>query len=367
MRDDDFEYFHQLPLLTRSVSYGADSILNLISITRFPCTHCLSHLEQKRISGRWATPSNSSSDEASESRTDAPTSGQAACSIKEDNEGQLDPTSLASCRQSNLQTEHPPSVGIQETSSQGSPGFFPCRQCSYKQREHRIYLVGQLLNAVEAGKIDLWDSELAKKLRPPANKTLPKIGDTLFSNDVIQWMSSGSLTNSDLVKFCREEKIRVVFKYDQPVNQAQNHDETGVSVPTPTCIQDTQPTAIDNQALSTDSQPYNQSRTSLIGPTATYLELAKAFAVVSSEDANLKWFRERCSNPRRYKAFQLALATPGKRGGDAARFYVLSIVAHLHEKEGINLRKLRLGIEKRFPSALDLFDTYFWQQNSFDT
>lgn len=357
----EIEYHHQLTLLCRSLSYSAESIIQLISITRFPCNHhCLPTEQPLPIVGRWAICPDNAYAKAIEQLNDAdmPITGQSALAMEEDHEGEAEAACQTHSLKSDAQRTQIPTPLNQVTSDNGKPGFFPCKQCSEKQREHRMYLVGQLLDAVEAGKIDLWDSELAKKQRPPVNKTLPNIGDTLFSNDVIQWMSSGSLTNSDLIKFCREEKIRVVFEYDQPDNQAQIHDTTDVSVATPTSTQNTQQTAIDNQALSTDSQPDNQSQTSVKGPTATYSGLAMAFAVRSSEDTNLKWFRERCSNPGRYKAFQLALATPGKRGGEAARFYVLPIVAHLQKTEKINPRALRSGIQKCFPDALDLFDTY---------
>jgi len=228
MMQEDIEYFYQLTLLCRSVSYSAESIIQLMSITRFPCNHLLPPDQPLPIIGRWAARTDNASAAAIEQHTDAdmPINGQSARSIDEDHEGEAEGTHQAHSLQSEDELTQIPTTISQETSESGKPSFFPCKQCSEKQREHRMYLVGQLLDAVEAGEIDLWDSELAKKQRLPVNRTLPNFGDTLFSNDVVRWMLSGSLTNEDLIKFCRSEKIKVAFKYDPLVEQATKQDSS---------------------------------------------------------------------------------------------------------------------------------------------
>lgn len=93
-----------------------------------------------------------------------------------------------------------------------------------------------------------------------------------------------------------------------------------------------------------------------------YKVLANAFKVEEREDINLKWFKERCSNWRRYPGFKDALVEEGKRGGGAATFNVLQVVAHLGEKgnkEKIPLRLLRSSIKKNFPEILQVFDDLF--------
>ena len=228
MMQENIAYFYQLTLLCRSVSYSAESIIQLMSITRFPCNHRLPPNQPLPIIGRWAARSGNASATAIEQRTDAdmPINSQSAFSMEDGHEGAAEGTCQTHPVQSEDELTQIPTTINQETSESGKPGFFPCKQCSEKQREHRMYLVGRLLDAVEAGEIDLWDSELAKKQRLPANRTLPNFCDTLYSNDVIRWMLSGSLTNEDLIKFCRSEKIKVAFKYDPSVEQATKQESS---------------------------------------------------------------------------------------------------------------------------------------------
>lgn len=227
MQDEEIEYFHQLNLLCRSVSYSAESIIQLISTTRFPCNHRLPPEQPMPILGRWAVPADTAIDQNNEA--DMQMNGKSACSMQKDKVNEAEISCQSHSRQLDALLSQIPITMHQETLENRKPGFFPCKQCSEKQREHRMYLVGQILDAVKAGKIDLWDSELAKKQRLPENKTLPNFGDTLFSNDLIRWVLSGSLTNADLIQFCRSEKIRVAFKYDPSVEQSTKQESTNTS------------------------------------------------------------------------------------------------------------------------------------------
>ncbi|TXH13676.1 MAG: hypothetical protein E6R02_02310 [Gammaproteobacteria bacterium] len=106
---------------------------------------------------------------------------------------------------------------------------------------------------------------------------------------------------------------------------------------------------------------------------ATYIELANAFKIKNDDEKNRQWFRERCSNPNRYKEFLAARTVAGRRQpGAAALFDVLSIVAILlgckKQKERKHSdfyrpldyrRYLRNQIEHHFPNLLRDFDTYF--------
>lgn len=232
---EEFEYFHRLTLLCRSVSYSAESIIQLISITRFPCNHRLPPEQPLQIIGRRSACPDNPSATSIEQETDKTNNGQNACSLEENHDGEAkDPFELF-WRQSDFGLNQKPTTINQETSDEGQSGFFPCKQCSNKQREHRMYLVGQLLDAVEAGDIDLWDSELAKKQRLPGNRTLPNFNDTFFNNDVVRWMLSGTLTNEDLIKFCRSEKIQVVFKYDPSVDHGTKQEPTNTT-PEPAAV-----------------------------------------------------------------------------------------------------------------------------------
>lgn len=89
------------------------------------------------------------------------------------------------------------------------------------------------------------------------------------------------------------------------------------------------------RALSTKTRNHDEARTEEDSNNdksrlATYIELTNAFKIKNDDEKNRQWFRERCSNPNRYKEFLAARTMLGRRQpGAAALADVLSMVAIL--------------------------------------
>jgi hypothetical protein len=191
---------------------------------------------------------------------------------------------------------------------------------------YRGYLIIQLLRLVVNGEFNLWDLENQVK---PIPRHL--INNPTWDSSAFYWSKNACIYQSDLIRFCKSEKILIEF------------DGQGGRA---------------NEQIG--SQTFDSRMKLRVGDTANHKELANAFRVKDNEDENRKWFHERCSNHERYKAFEAALGTPGKKGGEASTFRVLEIAAFLLEKNHIkNWRQLRVGVSKIFPSLLDDFDTFF--------
>ena len=95
-----------------------------------------------------------------------------------------------------------------------------------------------------------------------------------------------------------------------------------------------------------------------IGEVGNFRQLSAAFRVKINSEDNLKWFKTRCSDYRKYKIFKNAIDTPGKRGGDPATFNVLMILASLYEI-GENLKMLKSGGKREFPKLSDQINSLF--------
>ncbi len=220
-------------------------------------------------------------------------------------------------------------------------GHNVCNQCAFYRDEEKKYLIQRLFTSVVERKFDLWNSFADKVKNPPV------------LSDAYMWAVTASIYRSDLIKFCRSEKIDISFENEQKDGQTNDqavHRANESSTSLNGCI-----------ATTADSQ----GRTVNKFKFADYVQLAEAFQVDSDPTKNLNWFKNRCSDLNKYPAFKQALAIKGERGGDAAKFDVLLIAAHLMENRKIYkpahyANYLRARISRCFPLVdLNEFDDRF--------
>lgn len=197
-----------------------------------------------------------------------------------------------------------------------------CESCQKGRIDAKTDLMERLQEAFAEGKIKLWNVYSDRLLRPSAYSTPQLLAQfsTIFA--------------SDLIEFCQSEKLTVSFGQLLPTNAPQEA-----------------PAAIEEQPLLT--------KFNLLTISADYIQLANAFMVDIDEDTNRNWFKLRCSEHSKYKAFASALAAPGERGGKCATFWVVMIAEILNQKKNKDLSQLRARVARNFPAALDEFDYYF--------
>jgi len=191
--DGEFDCRYTL-IFPKAEAFAVDDVLNFISEVKNPCNH---HPESKRVpffSSKWPE-------------------------VTGDNT-------------SNEQTDSHSSNGV-------------CNRCAYDRNSFKKYLTGRLQKAVVEGRIELWNTFAEKVKEPPAN------------NDAFLWAVTASIYRSDLIKFCRSEKIRVIFEDEQATSQTicttkENIANPNEDIALPVRIQSGLEPAINSQdALST--------------------------------------------------------------------------------------------------------------------
>lgn len=154
------------------------------------------------------------------------------------------------------------------------------------------------------------------------------------------WAKMAYIYKTDLVSFCMEERVRILFG-DEVAEIQRKWVETSV-------VAD----KVD------EPDPIERG-------IADYKRLAEIFDVEPNADQNLAWFKNQCSNNlNRNKLFKDALVKNGRPGGQAAQFSIILIVAalmdHKNVRAGIKRSDhLRRRIEKYTPELLDEFDDKF--------
>lgn len=225
----------------------------------------------------------------------------------------------------------------------------PCPHCANDRALTKAYLIQCILQAVEEEKFKLWSDYQGQVLIPPINpytkdpdarQRLPvahRSNPRPMYSTPESWAAFGLIYRADLLTFCAGEKIAVQFDGEQSdVKSGQ-----------------------DDPKVEKASHKAKENRICSSNEAANYRQLAVAFKVEPDENRNLAWFKDRCGNTKRYKAFAEALCVLGQKGGAPSTFKVLEIAAYLNERQSQSLNKLRHGIKKAFPGLLDQFDQYF--------
>lgn len=207
----------------------------------------------------------------------------------------------------------------------GMPANYPlpnraiCNACDYDKKLYRFQLMKRLQKAVKNNELEVWGGSRRNQVSIP-----PDTDDKYLS----EWAIMAELYKDDLVKFCRKERVKVVF--EKSPEEARIAEEARI---------------VEKN----------------LGSYATYYELANAFCVKNDKAKNLTYFKDKCSSTNRYSGFKEARRVAGKRGGGghAAKFDVLQVAAILEEKKQLNKEALRRAVHKNFPLLADEFDDRF--------
>lgn len=278
-------------------SYSVDDILDFISVIQYPCLH---HLDSRPAPTALVHPDSKNITILPTKWNISPTSHQVA-SISMENAAYHRDTSPV------------------------------CNACKQARILAKQYLAKRLHEAVTSNMFEIWYLPRKQVIPPPqlvATAEGSKSGPPFLSDDprlrsssLDGWILGASLYRNDLETFCTCEKLEFAFE--------------------PTKTQQAEPSSFKH--------------------AANYRQLANAFKVKFNEDENLKWFRQRCSDHKKYKEFSNALITPGKPGKkDApATFNILLIADFLCKKGLLTLYRLRKAVEKEFPYLIDEFELNF--------
>lgn len=275
-----------------------------------------------------------------------------------------------------------------------------CTQCRTEVTEYKDYLLRRLREDVVLGKFKLWDMSLNRSLAPPPNK---EGGDTptakesdselsrplfrkmrsqpaqalrehsfiralhktvrnqhaILSQDrnyktLLWWATAAYIKQTDLVSFCKEERVRILFEDDI----AKIRNETEESTTENARKSEIKPNDIEE----TSNESAKTSELEQCKGTADYKRLAEIFQVDLNQDRNLKWFKNQCSNNLgRGKLFREALVEKGHPGRKASQFSIILIAAALRDQKNVRPEVkipgyLRRRIEKFEPDLLDEFD-----------
>jgi hypothetical protein len=259
---------------------------------------------------------------------------------------------------------------------------------------HREYLSERIQKAVIDKKFELWDLNSGKVVSPPSRQTIVDamesssfskslwggikskltfwkepsfIGQLKKSQQIpssyrshppvysteFWWLRMSSILKSDLIRFCEGENIYAQFREEEVLKspheskQEKDHSES------------------KNGLDGIQGNPIDRKR------LANAKELADAFKIKNDVEENREWFRERCSNPARYKNFKDAHRVHGSRGaGNTHLFDVLILAAHFEEmqrkltdstyfKSPRYKAYLRTQVDKHFHELLEEFDLRF--------
>ena len=217
------------------------------------------------------------------------------------------------------------------------------------------YLARRVYRAISFGRLELRDAQ-GFVVSPPDHAFLKE--PTLLQ--LKTWFETAYIRVGDYERFCVDEDIPAAPADCGEIYDVWNCRPQGEEV----TAQEPVPAVAINVAEDrevTEGVPEKPAAAPSVEAyrLLTYKQLADVFKLENREDDNLKWFKERCSNYRRYSGFGAALVVVGKRGGNPSKFDVFLIASHLNEREGVAIGKLRSSIKNNLPLALSRFDELF--------
>ncbi len=198
-------------------------------------------------------------------------------------------------------------------------------QLIWDDRAERIKssLFAELYQAVRNGQLNLWNFFCDMPKAPPSD-----IGDIDF------WIATSSIYRSDLIKFCRSQKIKVEITPIAPQPEAKE-----------TFNQYDAASRIDpNQDVS--RPPH----------WADYKELALAFPSVGRTDAaTLEWFKKGSSDRKRASGFKEAqIKGTGKKGrGNKTQFDIFVVAKYLLVSGIVRPAAIVAGLRKHLGASLE--------------
>lgn len=258
-----------------------------------------------------------------------------------DNDGPSDGSKPSIFRWDSLTQRHSPRDLTEHTSNTESKGDTAGQSqkiakpaeslLTWDDRAERIKasLSQQLYQSVRNGHLNLWSLFCDVVSNPPSD-----LGDINF------WTTTSNIYRSDLIKFCRSQKIKVVIdqspaKPEEQGRSSQHDDESRKGT---------------NQDVN---RPDNW---------ADYKELALAFpAVGKTEAATLEWFKNGSSDRKRSGGFKEAhISGTGKQGrGNKAQFDIFVIAEYLLRSGILRPATVAVGLRKHLGASLENYKERF--------
>jgi len=203
-------------------------------------------------------------------------------------------------------------------------------QLIWDDRAERIKssLFKELYQSVRNGHLNLWSLFCDMVKAPPSD-----LGDINF------WIATSNIYRSDLIKFCRSQKIGVEFDSIAPQPEA----------PKTSNQQNTEPKKGFNEDIN--RPPH----------WAHYKELAQAFPVGKTDAATIEWFRKGSGDRRRAGGFKEAhIKETGKKGrGYKTQFDIFVIAKYLLKNGYLRPATIVAGLRQHLGAALkDYKDQY---------
>lgn len=250
-----------------------------------------------------------------------------------------------------------------------------CPRCRMHVERQRRYLIMQMMNAYNAKKIRLIDWTLSVW----SQGLWETYEDYQFA------FSSSHILVPDAERFCEMENTKLVLEdletqtntpSDIPpqTNEPNSNFQDGEA-----CDEDAPNSSQDNSSrynaaatneinsaggeLNPADQSASQQESHVSSETeelANYRELAEVVLLnCMDEDQRIKWFKERCSNLKKYPKFGDAVRERSYRGGKPARFSVQAIAWMLLDEELVSETRLIRGLSTRFPKTADFLSERF--------
>lgn len=198
-------------------------------------------------------------------------------------------------------------------------------QLIWDDRAERIKssLCTELYQSVRNGHLNLWSLFCDMVKAPPSD-----LGDINF------WIATSTIYRSDLIKFCRSQKIKVEI---DPIAAQPEVRET----------------FNQDNAESRKGSNQNANRPP---HWADYEELSCAFpAVGKTESDTKKYFMDGSADHKRKRGFKEAYidGTGGSGSGNRSQFDIFAIAKHLHRHRILKQWSIEAGLRKHFGAALD--------------
>lgn len=184
-------------------------------------------------------------------------------------------------------------------------------------------LIKELYQSVRNGHLNLWSLFCDIVKAPPSD-----LGDINF------WIATSNIYRSDLIKFCRSQKIKVEIDLIAPQPEAPE-------------------TFGQDNAESRKGSNQNANRPP---HWADYEELSSAFpAVGKTESDTKKYFMDGSADHKRKRGFKEAYidGTGGSGSGNRSQFDIFAIAKHLHRRRILKQWSIEAGLRKHFGAALD--------------
>jgi hypothetical protein len=250
-----------------------------------------------------------------------------------------------------------------------------CPRCRMHVERQRRYLIMQMMNAYNAKTIRLIDWTLSVW----SQGLWETYEDYQFA------FSSSHILAPDAERFCEMENTKLVLEdletqtntpsdippqTNEPNSNFQDDEACGAA-PLNTSQGGSPsykaPATNEKNSVEGDIGPADQSAGQQEGhdspeteELANYRELAEVVLLnCMDEDQRIKWFKERCSNLKKYPKFGDAVRERSSRGRKPARFSVLAIAWMLLKDDSMSETRLIKGLSKRFPKTADLLSERF--------